>query len=360
MWSSPKISIVIPVFNGSSFIRKTLDSILAQDFTDYEVICVDDCSTDDSLDILNEYAASDKRFRVYATGKNLGYCSIVTKFGTQFIRGDYYAYASQDDLFSNNWLSCLYYRTLETGADAVIPDMVFFYENCPEKNILWSDLEALKTEVITGKRAFLYSLDGTIHNFALWSRRLIDEIGYYDFGMLADEYTYRVWFLQCNKVAFSSGTFYYRYDNSEAITQKLTLRSFDAPYNNFRLWKLAVENNAPYELQERLILTSIYELLYFNELTYSARFRNGKNKIAECYSAYLSENVSSFFNKSPITDRRLFAAKIAMQSYGLFTLLTFYRMSKGAVKSYLRSIKRHSLEPILKIACRSRSTVSVG
>jgi Glycosyltransferases involved in cell wall biogenesis len=196
----PKISILIPVFNGRKFIRETLDAILAQSFSDYEVICVNDCSTDGSLDILNGYAAADSRFRVYTTDKNLGYSSAAAKFGLQFVKGDYYAYSSQDDLFSNDWLSSLYYRAMETGADAVVCDMVFFYANCPERNIVWPGVEALKGKVITGRQAFLYSLDETIHNFALWNRRLIDDIGYYDFGMRADEYTYRVWFLNCNKV----------------------------------------------------------------------------------------------------------------------------------------------------------------
>ena len=335
----PKISILIPVFNGRKFIRETLDAILAQSFSDYEVICVNDCSTDGSLDILNGYAAADSRFRVYTTDKNLGYSSAAAKFGLQFVKGDYYAYSSQDDLFSNDWLSSLYYRAMETGADAVVCDMVFFYANCPERNIVWPGVEALKGKVITGRQAFLYSLDETIHNFALWNRRLIDDIGYYDFGMRADEYTYRVWFLNCNKVAFASGKFYYRFDNSEAITQKLTIKSFDTPYNSFRLWKLARDNNAPYELQEKLILTSIDELLYFNQWAYSARFKNSKTKIAECYSAYLSENVSNFFNKWPIHDRRLLVAKVATRNYTLFTLLTLYRMRKRVVKALWKRIK---------------------
>jgi glycosyltransferase involved in cell wall biosynthesis len=60
----PYFSIIIPVYNVAPYLRECLDSVLAQTFTDWEVICVDDGSTDGSGEILEEYAAKDKRFKV--------------------------------------------------------------------------------------------------------------------------------------------------------------------------------------------------------------------------------------------------------------------------------------------------------
>ncbi len=59
-----KFSIIIPVYNVAQYLRECLDSVLAQTFTDWEAICVDDGSNDGSGAILDEYAAKDKRFRV--------------------------------------------------------------------------------------------------------------------------------------------------------------------------------------------------------------------------------------------------------------------------------------------------------
>ena len=59
-----KFSIIIPVYNVAQYLRECLDSVLAQTFTDWEAICVDDGSTDGSGAILDEYAAKDWRFRV--------------------------------------------------------------------------------------------------------------------------------------------------------------------------------------------------------------------------------------------------------------------------------------------------------
>ena len=62
--NEPKISVLIPVYNVENYLRECLDSIVAQTFHDFEVICVDDGSTDKSLEILQEYKNKDRRFTI--------------------------------------------------------------------------------------------------------------------------------------------------------------------------------------------------------------------------------------------------------------------------------------------------------
>ena len=59
-----QISVLVAVYNSSKYIRRCIDSLLAQTLKDIQIICIDDCSTDDSLNILHEYAAKDKRIEV--------------------------------------------------------------------------------------------------------------------------------------------------------------------------------------------------------------------------------------------------------------------------------------------------------
>lgn len=150
----------------------------------------------------------------------MGIVPKVINFGRKFIRGEYYVYSSQDDSFSEDWLDCMYARAIETEADAIIPDLVFWHENEPYKNRILSGVNGDRNVQLNGRQAFLLSLDWTIPGNALWKTWLVREIGYFDFGMNADEYTARLYFLKCNKVAFSGGVFYYRQDNVEAITKK--------------------------------------------------------------------------------------------------------------------------------------------
>lgn len=64
------LSVIVPVYNVSQYLREALDSILNQAMEDIEVICVDDRSTDDSLAILEEYKRKDGRIRVYTNDRN--------------------------------------------------------------------------------------------------------------------------------------------------------------------------------------------------------------------------------------------------------------------------------------------------
>lgn len=62
---SPAISIIIPVYNAERYLRRCLDSIVRQTMSDFEVICVNDGSTDSSVDILEQFANMDNRFKIY-------------------------------------------------------------------------------------------------------------------------------------------------------------------------------------------------------------------------------------------------------------------------------------------------------
>ena len=75
----PQVSVALCVYNGERFLRDQLDSLLAQEDVELEVVIVDDCSTDGSLALLREYAARDPRIRVVANEKNLGHLNSFAK-----------------------------------------------------------------------------------------------------------------------------------------------------------------------------------------------------------------------------------------------------------------------------------------
>lgn len=68
--AKPLVSIVLPVYNGQKYLRESLDSILAQTVQDWELIAVDDCSTDATPQILADYAARDSRIRIMRNAEN--------------------------------------------------------------------------------------------------------------------------------------------------------------------------------------------------------------------------------------------------------------------------------------------------
>lgn len=122
----PKISILTPVYNAANYIGNAINSVLKQSFTDWEMLCVDDESTDNSLLILNEYQKKDKRIKVFSQ-KNTGPLG-ARRLAFEHSTGDYIIYLDADDLFSRDLLQCLYEREIESDADAVAPDMKCRYK----------------------------------------------------------------------------------------------------------------------------------------------------------------------------------------------------------------------------------------
>jgi glycosyltransferase involved in cell wall biosynthesis len=97
--STPRVSVLIPTYRYAGYLRETLDSVLSQDFTDFEVLVSDDCSGDGTAEILAEYAARDARVRAHVHPKNVG---MVQNWNwcLRDSRGEYVKYVFGDDLLA--------------------------------------------------------------------------------------------------------------------------------------------------------------------------------------------------------------------------------------------------------------------
>ncbi len=100
------ISIAMATYNGGRYIREQLDSILSQTVRDFELVVSDDCSADDTWDILEEYAGRDGRIRLYRNGENVGFKRNFER-AISLCEGDYVALSDQDDIWLPNHLELL-------------------------------------------------------------------------------------------------------------------------------------------------------------------------------------------------------------------------------------------------------------
>lgn len=113
----PKVSVIVPVYNVENYLAKCLDSILAQKFTDFELIVVNDGSTDNSLEIALEYQGKDNR--IFVLDKNNGGLSDARNFGLDIAKGEYIAFIDSDDTIEPNMLSEMYEEAEENQSDIV-------------------------------------------------------------------------------------------------------------------------------------------------------------------------------------------------------------------------------------------------
>ena len=120
MTDTPAVSVIIPMFNAEKFIAECLESLLAQSLQDFEVIVVDDCSTDSSRAIVERYAPKfGGRLKLFATKKNSGGCALPRNKGLKLSRGEYVFFVDADDLLTPTALEELHTAAKNFSADVI-------------------------------------------------------------------------------------------------------------------------------------------------------------------------------------------------------------------------------------------------
>ena len=129
----PKITVAISVYNVAEYLPKCLDCIVNQTFKDIEILCIDDCSTDKTYSILQQYASEDSRFRLLRQVYNQG-LSVSRNIAISHACGEYIWMLDGDDLFEVNLLEKAYIAATKTDADIVIWDYHTFENDADLKN----------------------------------------------------------------------------------------------------------------------------------------------------------------------------------------------------------------------------------
>jgi glycosyltransferase involved in cell wall biosynthesis len=116
----PYISIIIPVYNSEKYLHECLDTVLGQTFTNFELICVNDGSTDMSGQILESYADKDKRVKIIT--QNRKFAGVARNLGLSKATGEYIIFLDSDDFFTIDLLANLYDKACVLKADICVCD----------------------------------------------------------------------------------------------------------------------------------------------------------------------------------------------------------------------------------------------
>ncbi|MBE6760026.1 MAG: glycosyltransferase, partial [Ruminococcaceae bacterium] len=161
--SAPLVSIIMPVYNVEEFLEQGLDTLLQQTLKRIEIICVDDGSTDRSLEILNEYAARDSRVKVF-TQQNQ-YAGAARNLGLSHAKGEYVVFLDSDDFFAKGLAEQAYTAAKLADADIVLYGAKHYNNKTGEyKDAKW----LLNTAIAPKKQPFSYK-DCPEHIFRITS-----------------------------------------------------------------------------------------------------------------------------------------------------------------------------------------------
>ena len=122
-----KVSIIVPVYNVELYLRECLDSIINQTLKDIEIICVDDCSTDNSYIILDEYSKKDSRIKLLKHNVNKG-LGPARNTGINVAQGEYIGFIDSDDYISLDYFENLYNTAKKYNSDIVSTLNIKLYE----------------------------------------------------------------------------------------------------------------------------------------------------------------------------------------------------------------------------------------
>lgn len=214
------ISVLVPVYNGEKFLPQLIDTLKNQTYKNFEVIFVDDISTDNSAQIILEIANQDDRFKYIkrtTKGKDAG---TGIEYGLPYCTGDYYFYMSHDDFIDLDMFEKGVQKIKETNADVVICNACFYEEGKEIKNFSKYPLNNDYSQELSPKEAFYLSLDWQIGGFGFRKMDIVKKVGIIPTYFNSCEYYGICQLLLANKIVFCDSMFYYRSDNSEAITRK--------------------------------------------------------------------------------------------------------------------------------------------
>lgn len=186
------VSIIVPVYNTETYLQECLESIQRQGFTNFEVLCVDDGSTDGSVRVLEEFCARDSRFRIVpqrAGGKGPG---TARNTALEQARGDYIGFVDSDDVIHDGMIDQLHAAATRSDADIAMCIISKFSENIAKETYA----------ACTYERFIPTSLDKQVFH---WSD-IRDVL--FDLRFVAWNKLYKADFLHKHEIRFSEGIFF--------------------------------------------------------------------------------------------------------------------------------------------------------
>lgn len=316
------ISIVIPAYNVEKYISETLESVIAQSYKDYEVIIVDDCSTDGTVDIVREYQKKNPNIHLIQRKVNSGGCRIprfdgILKSDTKFV-----CPIDADDIIEPEYIEKLIKRYNETKADIILGRMIFSDEKCipkPEKRYIPSS-DYNMDECFDGREAvrrtvggWQLAMAGMLANTDEYKNYIKTVYNDGDPGGYVDEVDHRRFIFTVKKVALADASYFYR-QQGESILHKVSIRSFYSIIAGRRLHEFICANYDEDNIREKSsieLIDKIYRaqiLLFKNSVFFDL---NQKKQINNLISATYGYFKKSNYIKSTTIKRKMLAANLA-------------------------------------------------
>lgn len=306
------VSVVMATFNGEKFLRQQIESILNQNYTNIELVVVDDGSTDKTLTILNEYAKQDARIKIYPATTNMGFVSNFER-GLTLAQGEYVMLSDQDDIFRQDKILLMLQKLKGGTCDLVISDLSLIDS---DGNLIHKSFwQSQRLNPSAGKpfKRLIYS------NFAtgcamMFRRKLLNSALPFPKGILVHDWWIAVVATTKNAgglCLITDSLTLYRQHGGNVIGANqvyvIKLPTFDKILS-FIKSPLSV-NHAALDIRNKQAALHRDRLMsYLNSDVWTKSEIKAIERVASIYDGYASNRPKSFLNRLSVLPRRLYYA----------------------------------------------------
>ncbi len=329
----PAVSIVMPAYNAERYIAQAIVSVKDQYFRDWELIIVDDASTDDTLKIIEYYAQRDARIKYVPSDQNSGSARLPRLKAVSLATSKWIFSLDADDFIAGDCLMKMINRAEVTGSDIVIGQMILINEK--GESIAFIPQQGYDMDqIMTGKQACAKTVGGwEIGSCALVRTKFYEEIvsdGCSEMNM--DEVDARRLLLMATKVSLCDAAYYYR-QHSSSITKKFSIKFFDKMRTSYELMNIISDHFSKKDKVFDLVVLEFWgnvsnSLLYF--FRYRSLFtRSERKQILKTTKNYYikSLSVKSYLKMNS------FKRSLIFSGYPLFFFIKFVAWIGETVKA---------------------------
>lgn len=303
-----KVSVIVPVFNVETYLPKCLDSILNQTLTDIEVICIDDCSSDNSYEILKEYQTKDSRLKCYRNEKNIGQ-GLTRNKGIDIAQGEYIAFVDSDDWIELDMYESLYKASYLHKYDLICCNLIYDFSNGTSKSPDMPNVEQITRDFLL-KEAIVSSVEYFSPNSPCDKIYRMEYLKKYNLKFLSErellyeDKFFNIEFLVYNPSVCFIPKIFYHYMFREGSTMVSYRKNLRERYFllNEKITKVLVKENLLKEELDRRLEISLFEQT-FNFLLNALIYNNSvSGKIRDLIDICKDKRISSNAKKFTIND----------------------------------------------------------
>lgn len=306
----PLVSIVMPAYNVEKYIEAAIESIKAQTYTDWELIICDDCSTDNTIKIIEKHQKDNKQIKLIKMSNNSGGCRLPRFEAILAAKGVFVCPIDSDDTIETAYLEKLISKQKETNANIVLSKMVLCNEDLSPKGCTIPNSAYNIEKTQSGKDAvretiggWKISMNGLMCKTSIY-KKFISENYKSDYnGAFADEIDHRKLLLCASTISITDASYHYR-QQPNSIVHSVSANSYRLLIANLKLLEF-VENifNDEKDILQRMYdeyLEKIYRVqqkFYLNYESYNKKERKEINKLIRSSYNIIKERKLTFSNK---------------------------------------------------------------